>query len=494
MIVRELLTRLGWSVDTAGAQKYDNALNKVNRQAMAVTTTLQGMMAAAAAAFSLSSMGRTLDMVTSLEARIAQLPQTIGSSGDAFNYLAEKANAARQPIEAYMTLYSRIGYATKELLPTQEALSGVIDTISQSFVLGGSAASEQAAAMLQLSQAFNKGKLDGDEFRSVMENMPGQVTQSLAEAMGYLNKGELMKASSDGKLVVDELVKGFQKIAPEIEKSFARMPMTIGQATAIASNKWARFLAKMNRESGAVTWILGKFNALVDGLEKFGDASVKFFGSSTNMVKALAIAITAILLPSIAKLSLSMIAFLATPQGALLAGLVGIALVAEDIYQWIQGNDSLIGKVAPKFKDWSESVKRDWQATKKVFTDLFSYIEGRIDYVVNAMKNMIPDWLKDAVSGGAKWVSETASAINQAGAKNPNLVYGASSTWRAGAAAGTAADTLYGGTRGGDVKIENLNVNVSNSNASAKDIASETSKAISSRQRVSSMSAMGAKS
>lgn len=519
MIVRELLTRLGWSVDTAGAQKYDNALNKVNRQAMAVTTTLQGMMAAAAAAFSLSSMGRTLDMVTSLEARIAQLPQTIGSSGDAFNYLAEKANAARQPIEAYMTLYSRIGYATKELLPTQEALSGVIDTISQSFVLGGSAASEQAAAMLQLSQAFNKGKLDGDEFRSVMENMPGQVTQSLAEAMGYLNKGELMKASSDGKLVVDELVKGFQRIAPEIEKSFSRMPMTIGQATAIASNKWARFLAKMNRESGAVTWILGKFNALVDGLEKFGDASVKFFGSSTNMVKALAIAIGAILLPALAKLSLSMLAFLASPQGLMLAGLMAIGLALEDIYQWTQGNTSLIGKWLGSFSEfkekviaWIGDVKAAFSGAidhfKKHWANWWTEAKQTMSDIVDQMLDLVPDWIKNLfnkavhviVKGGD--MSDPNSVptgpkqmFDKQAALRDNFVnpYSQNSTASSAQAMAMSAQAGVQNTYSNGVSIGDINVTVSNTNASAKDIARETSEAVAARARVGGLASMGMK-
>lgn len=503
MIVRELLTRLGWSVDTAGAQKYDNALNKVNRQAVAVTTTLQGMMAAAAAAFSLSSMGRTLDMVTSLEGRIAQLPQTIGSSGDAFNYLTEKANAARQPIEAYMTLYGRIGYATKELLPTQEALSGVIDTISQSFVLGGSAASEQAAAMLQLSQAFNKGKLDGDEFRSVMENMPGQVTQSLAEAMGYLNKGELMKASSDGKLVVDELVKGFQKIAPEIEKSFARMPMTIGQATAIASNKWARFLAKMNRESGAVTWILGKFNALVDGLEKFGDASVKFFGSSTNMVKALAIAIGAVLLPALAKLSLSMIAFFATPQGMLLAGLFALGLMLEDIYQWTQDNDSMTGKWIGTYAEFKVSVIKMWGELKDAFNAAIDHfvqhwvnkwnsIKQTTQEIVDQISALVPDWVKDLFSKGAQVAVNISGGVDAVNSKFINP-YAQQNVATSAQGLAYAAQAGVQNTYSNGVSIGDINVNVSNTNASAKDIARETSEAVAARARVGGLASMGMK-
>lgn len=492
MIVRELLTRLGWSVDTAGAQKYDNALNKVNRQAMAVTTTLQGMMAAAAAAFSVSAIGKTLDAASSLEAQIAQLPQTIKSSGDAFNDVVNAAINTRSAFEPYADFFVKASHATKDFFTEQKQVLDMTNALGMAMVATGTKAQQQSEMLFQLGQAIGSPTVQMEEMNTVIDGS-SQIFYALGNALGFAS-GEFKKAISEGKVTGQDLAKAIVKIGPEFEERFKRMPMTIGQATVIASNKWARFLAKMNRESGAVTWILGKFNALVDGLEKFGDASVKFFGSSTNAVKALGLAITAVLLPSIVKLSASMLAFLASPTGLLLAGLVGIALVAEDIYQWIQGNDSLIGKVAPKFKDWSESVKRDWQATKKVFTDLFSYIEGRIDYVVNAMKNMIPDWLKDAVSGGAKWVSETATAINQAGAKDPNLVYGASSTWRAGAAAGTAADTLYGGARGGDVKIENLNVDVSNSNASAKDIATETSKAISSRQRVSSMSAMGAKS
>lgn len=503
MIVRELLTRLGWSVDTAGPQKYDNALQKVNQKAVALTTTLQGMMAAAAAAFSVKAIANTIDQVTSLEARIAQLPQTVGKSGDAFNYLTDKANQARQPIEAYMTLYTRIGYATKELLPTQQELSGVVDTISKSFVLGGAAATEQAAAMLQLSQAFNKGKLDGDEFRSVMENMPGQVTQALAEAMGYLNKGELMKASSDGKLVIDELVKGFQKIGPEIEKSFMRMPMTIGQATAIASNKWSRFIAKMNRESGAVTWMLGLFNKLVDGLESFGDAAVKFFGSSTNLVKFLGLAITAILLPAIARMTAAMAAFFLTPQGMMLVGLLAIALALEDIYQWTQDNESLTGKWLGSFATFKESVIKWLADVKQAFSDAINHFtthwsnwwisaKQTMQDIVDQMSALVPDWIKDLFSKGAEVAVNIGGGV---GAVNAGFVNPYTQQGQALSAQGLAASAQAGvqNSYSNGVNIGDINVNVSNTNASAQDIGRETAAAVAARARVGGLSSMGLK-
>ncbi|MGL5654132.1 MAG: tape measure protein [Vibrio sp.] len=503
MIVRELLTRLGFVTDTSGAKKYDSALGGINNKAVALTSTLQGMMTAAAAAFSVKAIANTLDQVTSLEAKIAQLPQTVGKSGDAFNYLVEKANASRQPIEAYMTLYTRIGYATKELLPTQQALSGVIDTISQSFVMGGSAASEQAAAMLQLSQAFNKGKLDGDEFRSVMENMPGQVTQSLAEAMGYLTKGDLMKASSDGKLVVDELVKGFQKIGPEIEKSFMKMPMTIGQATAIASNKWARFLAKMNRESGAVTWMLGLFNKLVDGLEKFGDASVKFFGNSTNLVKFLAIAITAVLLPALTRLAVSMAAFLLSPTGLLLTGLIAISVMLEDIYQWTQDNESMTGKWIGTYAEFKESVIAMWGELKTAFNDAIDHfvkhwadkwdsIKNTTQQIADQISALVPDWIKDLFGKGADIAVNIGGGVSDAQSKfiNPYAQQG-----MALSAQGLAASSAVGvqNSYSNGVTIGDINVSVSNTNATAQDIAKETASAVAARARVGGLSSMGLK-
>ena len=100
MIVRELLTKLGFSVDQSKLAVYNGAIKNIKDRAQEAQDSVAGIFSAFAAFASLKSIGKTADEMQSLEARIGMLPQTIGAAGDAFDHIADKASAARQGISA----------------------------------------------------------------------------------------------------------------------------------------------------------------------------------------------------------------------------------------------------------------------------------------------------------------------------------------------------------------------------------------------------------
>lgn len=319
------------------------------------------MFAGLAALAALSALAKTADEMQSLEARMGQMAQTVGAVGDTFNAVSKHATDARQSLKAYATLYIRIGNASQDLIKDQTELLGIIDTVAQALVVGGVASSEQASAMLQLSQAFNKGKLDGDEFKSVMEAMPPAFTRSLAAAMGYTNGlGDFYKASENGKLTIEELVKALKTIGPEISRQFVAMPLTITQSFTIIGNRFQTFIARLNRESGAVTnianFFIGAFNAIEDGM----DEMIEFFGGATPTLKFFGIALAAALSPLVFQLAAGAILFLISPLGLLMAGLLLLGLAIEDVYQWMTGGKSIIGGWLGDFEEAKKSFLKTW--------------------------------------------------------------------------------------------------------------------------------------
>lgn len=346
MIVRELVTRLGFAVNDSQLTKYQRGTENIKKSAEGAADAFRNMFLAFAGFSTLRSLANIADNVQSLEARMAQMTQTGENVGETFDTVGKHATDARQDLSAYANLYIRIGNASQDLIKDQAQLLGIIDTVSQALVVGGVASSEQASAMLQLSQAFNKGKLDGDEFKSVMEAMPPAFTRNLAAAMGFGNGlAEFYKASSDGKLTIEALIKALGKIGPEISRQFVAMPMTISQAFTIVSNRFQVFIARLNRESGAVTKIANFFIGAFNGIEKGLDKMVDFFGGATQTLKFFALVITAAVIPSLVKLGIGLVTLLASPAGILIAALVLLGLVLEDVYQYFTDGDSVLGKM-----------------------------------------------------------------------------------------------------------------------------------------------------
>ena len=349
MIVRSLLTRLGFSVDESNLRKYQQGTENIKRTAEGAATAFRNMFVAFAGFASLKSLANTADQMQSLEARIGLLPQTIGDTGAAFDAVAKRAIAARQPLVEYAQLYTRIGHAAKEYITTQEGVLGITDTISKGLIVGGASQQESASVMLQLSQALGSGVLQGQEFNAMAEGAP-QMLDALAVAMGY-PRSELKKLASQGKLTTKDLILAFQKISLDVEDRFTKMPINIGQAGTLIGNRWGMFIARMNRESGAVTFIANLFTGAFDKIEIGLNRMVEFFGGAAQTLKFFGIALAAILLPLAANLLAGALAFMVSPLGLVIAGLVLLGIAIEDIYQWMTGGDSVIGDWLGKWED-----------------------------------------------------------------------------------------------------------------------------------------------
>lgn len=337
MIVRELLVRFGFSVRPEWKQLPDQVDN-VRIRAERAGDAFRNMLAAFLGVSAIKSIAKTADEMMSMEARIAQLPQTIGDAGAAFDGVAKRASDARQSIDAYGNLYIKLQNAGKDFIKTQEEGLQVTDTLSKALVVGGATAQEQSSAMLQFAQAIGSGVLQGDEMRAMAEAAP-QFMDELAKAIG-VPRSEIKKMGSDGKLTSKVIIEAVKKMSGVFEEKFKQMPMTISQAITIGGNRWSLFIARLNRKSGTVTsvanFLLKGFDKIEAGLEKMID----FFGGATQTVKFFGIAIASALAP-LAAMGLWSIA--ANPITWIVAGLILLGLVIEDVYQFFTGGESVLG-------------------------------------------------------------------------------------------------------------------------------------------------------
>ena len=337
MVVRELITRFGFNVDTAAQNRVENSINR-----------LSGLLSGLAAVASLRALANLADSMQSLEARIGMLPQTIGDVGAAFDEVAKNASANRQSLQAYGTLYSRIGNAAKDYISTQEDLLAVSNTISQALVVGGSTAQEAASVMTQFSQALGAGTLQGEEFRAMAEAAP-QYMDALAEALGH-PRNQLKKLASEGKITSKQVIEATLKMSSLFETKFKQMPMTIGQATTIIGNRFSTMVAKMNRESKLVTDVANFFLRAFDSIERGFNAFVDYVGGGTNALKLFGIALAAILGPLALSGLVSILGALMSPIGLVIGGLILLGLVIDDLMVYLDGGKSYIGEFIEQMK------------------------------------------------------------------------------------------------------------------------------------------------
>jgi tape measure domain-containing protein len=357
MVIRELLTKLGFAVDNSGLDKYEKGTKRVKANANDAAASFRNMFAAFAGIAAIRSISRVADEMQSLEARIGMLPQTIGDSGKAFDEVAKHATANRQSIDAYGSFYTKVGNAAKGLITDQNQLLQVTDTISQALVVGGASTQEAQSAMLQFGQALGSGVLQGDEFRSMAEAAP-QYLDALSEAMN-IPRENLKKMASQGKLTSKAVIEATLKMSSTFEDKFKKIPLTIGQATTIMGNKWAQFIAKFNRETMIVTKVA---NFIVSAMDKIGAGLTKFIksvGGADNALTLLVIVAGSFFAIWISGWLAAAAATLAAtwPILAIAAALALVALLFEDVYGWFMGYDSLLGDAIGGVGKWRTEVE-----------------------------------------------------------------------------------------------------------------------------------------
>jgi len=92
--------------------------------------------------------------------------------------------------------------------------------------LAGVSAQQASGAFLQLSQALGSGRLQGDEYRSIAEQLP-ILTQAIAREMGK-PVGQIKKLASEGKITSEVVINALRSIEQDggksIEALMARSP------------------------------------------------------------------------------------------------------------------------------------------------------------------------------------------------------------------------------------------------------------------------------
>jgi tape measure domain-containing protein len=172
---------------------------------------------------------------------------------------------ARAPIQEVAKSFTRFDLALAPLGASQAEVLRITETVSKALTLSGATAGEQASGLLQLSQAFNKGKLDGDEFRSMMENAPVVMT-AVAKSMGVA-RGELLKLAPQGKITAQVLYQALSEAAVGIDAAFAKTVPTIEQAFTQLRTKATLYFGELGKQTGAMAALSGAIMVLANNLD-----------------------------------------------------------------------------------------------------------------------------------------------------------------------------------------------------------------------------------
>ena len=364
-------------------QQLNSELEQTDGKASAAAGGLGKIGSVLAGFASLSFSKSMLDTADAMQSINAQVRQVVSSESEYLavqRQLLDVANNTRASLESTANLYVSTSRALKDYGYTQQEILTFTEATNNAMAIGGVQAQQQAAALMQLSQALGSGVLQGDEFKSIAEAAP-ILLDTIAEYMGK-SRAEIKKLGSEGQLTADVIFKAISGASEKFGEQAAKMPMTMGQALTVFSNNWQSMVSKLLNDSGAMSGIAAIIKLIADNLNLV-----------VPIVAGFAVAVAAAVAPTLAL----NVALLANPFG-----IVAVAIGA------------VIGLIA-QFGDEIDVFGDGWSNLSDVIQAVWQVITETIGEAVDTVKSWFGEltaWVDESVGGWSAVFERVMSLIS----------------------------------------------------------------------------------
>lgn len=180
---------------------------------------------------------------------------------------------AQSDIGAIGVLYARLNNNLRDFNVTQMQVSDVSETIALALRTNNATVQETSSVMLQLSQSFGSGRLNGQEFLAVAEGAP-MLLRQLAKSMG-VPYGAMKDLSAQGKITRDELLKAWTDPAYLAAlRNQVKEVGTISSAITVLMNNIKVFIGEQDKATGSSKVITKTIMLLADNINLLATVAI----------------------------------------------------------------------------------------------------------------------------------------------------------------------------------------------------------------------------
>lgn len=439
----------------ASIKRIEGANVRVTNSLNTLRSTIGPLVGMFASIFAVQYYAQAQDALTGIQNKIRSLTGDYERQRAIQEALFDVADRTRTGVEATTDGFVRFSKAMTDA--SDEEVLRFVETLNKSLISAGRSVGEVNSVVVQLGQALTSGRLQGDEFRALSENLPREALEEIARVMG-VTVMELKALSAAGKITTDVLRTAFANLAKSVDEQFARTVPTIGQALTVLRNDFIAFTEDTQGAAGllaeAIMMIGDNLNIIIPIIAAFAAAwAAVQLASIVGSVLELTTAFIRFL-PIIAAHTISIIAA-AVPWIALAAAIalvVGAIAMAtgkwDDLVNFIDGALAPIKDMAAKFGLLGESIE-EGAAPADAMIEAFTGIKtsttsaaGGMDDLTKATndnKKAVKDWSASTVDA----VQEVISSYNQlSAAKKAALSEGSAQAYKDLVAAGGSSGSF----------------------------------------------------
>ena len=400
MTISEFINKVGFKVK-------EQDVDKVNNTISGIKDTATRLLGAIGVGLSLASVNELVEEFTRVNNQIRNATSALGEQREIQEQIMAAAEATRTSYSDTANVVSMLIKGNSQLFGNVEEAVKFNNAATMLFKSAGKTNEDIASLMEAINKSFQKGYVDSETISQLLERAP--------EAVALLNKrlgttsDQLEEMASSGAMSVNDLKMAFLDSATEIEAEFGNVQYSITDALTVIRSKWGLWLAQTNETLGITDGIgrfmVSAFNKVISVLNRLRNGVTWLadkLGGVDKMFRLIAmtagIAFTVLNFSKITA-GLSSISKLLTSINvktlAIIAVALLLALVVEDFFNFMQGNDSLLGSLLEKAGVDVEAVRQTiinaWNAIKTFLLSIWNAIKKACSSIWGGIKDFFKE-------------------------------------------------------------------------------------------------------
>ena len=203
------------------------------------------------------------DKFASIKARIDLINDGSQSTASIMDKVYQASERTRGSYTDMLDSVAKLNMLAKDSFTSNDEAIRFVEQLNMQFKLSGANVNEVSSAMTQLTQAMAAGRLQGDEFNSIMENAP-MLAQAISQEMG-VPIGQLKELGSEGAITAEVIKNALFNSADETQAKFNEMPMTFQEVGQQLSNAMFQAFQPVMEELSSMT-ASEDFKTAIDGI------------------------------------------------------------------------------------------------------------------------------------------------------------------------------------------------------------------------------------
>lgn len=208
-------------------QDFNTNVNTGQRVTKGLLTTVSAVAGVYAGLRAIPAVANLSDSVTQTTARFNLMNDGLQTTYELQEMIYQSAQNSRGVYADTANVVSRLGILAEDAFSSNREMIQFAELMNKNFKISGASAQEQSSAMYQLTQAMAAGKLQGDEYRSIIENAPllaSAIEDYMVNVRGA--QGSMKEWASNGLLTADVIKSAMFNAADEVNEKFAEIPRT----------------------------------------------------------------------------------------------------------------------------------------------------------------------------------------------------------------------------------------------------------------------------